>query len=65
MKYTQFNVIYGNGKTDSFFANSFVEAIVLAMAEAFNNGFSMEIKSVTSDNGVAVTDIKFPTYKFQ
>jgi hypothetical protein len=64
MKKYKYTVIYLNDQQDIFYCNGFVEAIILAMARAIENGRDFTIKYITDEKGVTIRDIKFPTYNF-
>lgn len=58
MKKDRYDVIYLNGKQETFTCNGFNEAIVKAMAKAYDMAWDSKIQSITDESGVTITDIQ-------
>lgn len=58
MKKYKYEVKYLNGKEETFTCNGFNEAIVKAMAYAYEQAWDWRIKSITDEKGLTITDIE-------
>jgi len=64
MKNTEYKVIYDNDNETTIHAFGFTEAVILAMAYALNKGWSYETKRIESEEGIVISKIAPPTFKF-
>jgi hypothetical protein len=58
MKKYRYEVKYLNGKEQSFTCNSFNEAIIKAMAYAYEQAWDWRIESITDEKDLTITDIE-------
>ena len=65
MKKYKYNVIYLNGNEAMFFCGSFNEAIVKAMAYAYDKGWDWRIKYITDEEkDTTIKDIQTPIFNY-
>jgi hypothetical protein len=64
MKKTRYDVIYLNDNEKSFYCNTFTQAIILAMAYAYENGTDMRVKYVSCEDGTCVKNIDYPSFEY-
>jgi len=64
MKKDKYKVIYLNGNEETFTCNGFNEAIVRAMAYAYEQAWDWRIKYITDERGITIKDIQLPTYNY-
>ncbi|MBK7362706.1 MAG: hypothetical protein IPJ01_10460 [Micavibrio sp.] len=56
MKKYKYEVKYLNGKEETFYCNNFNEAIIKAMAKAYDMAWDWRIESITDENGHTISD---------
>lgn len=64
MKKYVYKVVYENGNEEEFTANGFQEAIIRAMAYAYEKAWDWRIKYVSDEKGNCIKDIQPITFTY-